>query len=323
MRGLVHEALLYRDAGELVGAVRAFAEEGLQRGEQVLVALPGAKLAAVRTALGASASDVTLLDMEAAGRNPARLLPVIEELVARGGDAGSRFAGEPVWPGRSDAAAAEAIRHEALVNHAFADAPLTVLCPYDAIHLGDRLLTDAERTHPTVCCQGDRMPSPGFTDPLQVYASPGELAPPPPGAALHALEFDHDLGRLRRFVRAHAVAARLGGSRLSDLLIAANEAATNTLVHTGRPGVVRIWQDMAELVCEFIDDGRIDDPLAGRRLPSSASTGGRGLWLINQLCDLVQLRPGATGTVLRIHVALEPVATVGGERRGASGPAPA
>jgi hypothetical protein len=30
--------------------------------------------------------------------------------------------------------------------------------------------------------------------------------------------------------------------------------------------------------------------------------GGRGLWLTNQLCDLVQIRSGDAGTVVRAHV---------------------
>ena len=29
--------------------------------------------------------------------------------------------------------------------------------------------------------------------------------------------------------------------------------------------------------------------------------GGRGVWLANQLCDLVQIRSGAAGTVVRLH----------------------
>jgi len=41
--------------------------------------------------------------------------------------------------------------------------------------------------------------------------------------------------------------------------------------------------------------------LAGRVRPSVAQPNGRGLWLVNQLCDLVQLRTLADGTVVRVH----------------------
>ena len=52
------------------------------------------------------------------------------------------------------------------------------------------------------------------------------------------------------------------------------------------------------------DDGVIADPLVGRQTPSPERAGGRGLWLANQLCDLVQIRSGASGTVVRLHVPL-------------------
>ena len=55
------------------------------------------------------------------------------------------------------------------------------------------------------------------------------------------------------------------------------------------------------LVVEVRDAGRIADPLVGRQLPSWDAVGGRGLWLANQLCDLVQIRSSDTGTVVRIH----------------------
>ena len=56
------------------------------------------------------------------------------------------------------------------------------------------------------------------------------------------------------------------------------------------------------LICEVRDGGRIDDPLAGRRRPSAAQVGGYGLWLANQVCDLVQLRSVPQGMVVRVHM---------------------
>jgi hypothetical protein len=55
-------------------------------------------------------------------------------------------------------------------------------------------------------------------------------------------------------------------------------------------------------VCEIA--GRIDDPLVGRRSPDHDGEHGRGMWLINQLCDLVELRPGPAGTTLRLRMSL-------------------
>jgi hypothetical protein len=41
--------------------------------------------------------------------------------------------------------------------------------------------------------------------------------------------------------------------------------------------------------------------LAGRHQPGDEAAKGRGLWMVNQLCDLVQLRSGRQGTQVRIH----------------------
>ena len=49
------------------------------------------------------------------------------------------------------------------------------------------------------------------------------------------------------------------------------------------------------------DDGRIDDPLAGRKRPDVDACSGRGLWMVNQLCELVQIRSTLTGTAVRMH----------------------
>ena len=58
---------------------------------------------------------------------------------------------------------------------------------------------------------------------------------------------------------------------------------------------------MAEMSGEVSDEGVVDNPLAGRHQPEQEAPQGRGLWMVNQLCDLVQLRSGPQGTQVRIH----------------------
>ena len=41
--------------------------------------------------------------------------------------------------------------------------------------------------------------------------------------------------------------------------------------------------------------------MVGRELVELVSENGRGVWMANQLCDLVQVRSGARGTVVRLH----------------------
>ncbi len=70
--------------------------------------------------------------------------------------------------------------------------------------------------------------------------------------------------------------------------------------HGGGRRELRTWQEDHALICEVRDDGSIDDPMAGRRMPPVSGDGGRGLWLVNQLSDLVQIRSGDDGSTVRI-----------------------
>jgi anti-sigma regulatory factor (Ser/Thr protein kinase) len=302
MPTLVHEALLYAGLDDFLEGTTAFVHAGLDAGDRVMVAVPEPRLGALRHALHGAADDVGFLDMADVGRNPARIIPAVQQALADTPRRRLRWIGEPVWPGRRPPEAVEGERHEALLNVAFGDAPISILCPYDASRLDAGVLAGAERTHPTLCVGGHRRESPLYGDPHDVAtAALHPLEPPPATAAERAI--DADLHGLRRFVAYHAGAAGLDGERLDSLLLAANEGAANAYLH-GHAGVLRIWHDASEVLCEIADLGTIADPLAGRRTPDAEQLTGRGLWLAHQLCDLVQLRSDARGTVLRLHLAL-------------------
>jgi anti-sigma regulatory factor (Ser/Thr protein kinase) len=87
-------------------------------------------------------------------------------------------------------------------------------------------------------------------------------------------------------------------------VLAVNEVATNSIRHGGGVGAARVWRADGAIVCEIADAGRIEDPLVGRRRPDAGTIGGRGLWIANQLCELVQMRTFAAGTVVRLHMRL-------------------
>ncbi|MEP7106017.1 MAG: ATP-binding protein, partial [Chloroflexota bacterium] len=74
--------------------------------------------------------------------------------------------------------------------------------------------------------------------------------------------------------------------------------------HGGGHGQARIWEQAGVLVCEVTDAGRLEHPLADRLRPPQGVEGQRGLWLVNQLCDLLQLRKVPGGTVARLHMRL-------------------
>ena len=85
-------------------------------------------------------------------------------------------------------------------------------------------------------------------------------------------------------------------------MLAVHELATNSVRHGGGHGTCRLWRDGTALVCEVSDHGWITDPMAGRRRPAADQPGGRGLWLVNQLCDAVELRSSPAGTVVRVRM---------------------
>jgi anti-sigma regulatory factor (Ser/Thr protein kinase) len=207
--------------------------------------------------------------------------------------------GEPIWVGRGPAELLECERHEHLLNVAFTEGRTwRLLCPYDATGLPAEVLATAQHTHPTILEDGERAPSDGYTE-----ADPYGLPLPPVVEAAIAFPFAaDDLHALRAFVAHHAVHHELPDDRLADLVLAANELAVNSIRHGGGAGTLRIWSEGWSVVCEVRDRGRLRDPLVGRALPPTPQDGGRGLWLANQLCDLVQVWSGETGTAVRLHV---------------------
>ena len=149
---------------------------------------------------------------------------------------------------------------------------------------------------------GEYRPSELYVEPAAVLSKSERLTAAPDRC--DTLRFDHGgLAALRSWVRIRAGRAFLHGDRVQDLLIAVSEAASNTLTHTDEGGILRGWHDTNVVVCEVSDRGYIvADHLAGRLAPPVDAKRGRGLWLINQLCDLVELRSSAAGTIIRMHM---------------------
>jgi hypothetical protein len=88
-----------------------------------------------------------------------------------------------------------------------------------------------------------------------------------------------------------------------DLVLAVGELAANTLAHTSGRGTFVIWRTGSEVVCQVSDSGQIADPLVGTFRPDpAATTSRRGLWLVNEVADLVQIRTGPAGTTVRVHM---------------------
>lgn len=309
--GLVHEALFYLDAQDYATGIAAFLREGLELAEPALVAVPGSHVDVLRSALGRDAERVRFLDMAEAGRNPGRIIPTVLHAFTREHPASRvRIVGEPIWPGRSAAEYRAALQHEALINVALAGRPATILCPYDRQGLDATALADARRTHPVLVEGGLREVSTDYADPRAVADASLRSLPDPPEWWGDMLVFSSaaELAAVRRFVGVLAGRAGLSARRVADLCLAVNEVATNTLVHTHQPGLLSLWQDSDtdSLVCEISDSGQLPHRLVGRIPPDRSKSNGRGLFLVNALCDLVEIPTGriGTGTTVRLHMQL-------------------
>ena len=189
-----------------------------------------------------------------------------------------------------------------MINAAFADRSATILCPYDVSALDPAWVADAHRTHPVMVTATRRWDSPHYGDPVDVAAGFNHPLPdPPPHAATVSVDIFTVRGA-RRFAADHASRAGLASERIPDLALAVNELAANSIRHGGGSGRLAVWVQDEDVVCQLNDKGLLTNPLAGRIPPSLGSSGGRGLMMVNQLCDLVRLHTGAAGTTTRIHM---------------------
>ncbi|MGW7256306.1 anti-sigma factor RsbA family regulatory protein [Streptomyces sp. NPDC054834] len=301
----VHPALFYADEQQYLAGTVPFIRDGLAAGEPVAVAVPGENLRLIQDELGADGESVRFLDMREAGRNPGRIIPGVLRAFADTQPPGRRvwIIGEPIWAGRSTTEYPACVQHEALINAAFRGREVTILCPYDTVRLDEQVLADAYATHPTVIPAGatSGRDSEAYA-PEAVVARYNEPLPPAP----EGLSFDflaETLSEARHTATAEGARLGLTGIRLEDLALITAELTTNSVVHGGGSGRLRVWAEHGHVVCEVRDKGRLTDPLAGRRPASRDQRGGRGLLLVNLVADLVRLHTGADGTTIRCYLA--------------------
>lgn len=132
-------------------------------------------------------------------------------------------------------------------------------------------------------------------------AGRGSLSAPPLDAL--ALRFGlADLGRMRSVVAEQAQLPGIDPARAEDLVLAVSELASNSIRHAGGGGELRVWTTTDRLVREVSDSGQISGPAVGRVRPDLDGGGGVGLWLVNQLCDQVEIRSSSAGTTVRVQM---------------------
>jgi anti-sigma regulatory factor (Ser/Thr protein kinase) len=112
------------------------------------------------------------------------------------------------------------------------------------------------------------------------------------------------LAAMRRSIAVRAQAAGLDFMRVADLVLAVNELATNSILHGGGTGGVRMWTDGEAVLCEVRDSGRFERPAIVADAPRPSQTGGRGLWIVDRVCDAVSIDAQPAGTSIQVRMDL-------------------
>src|SRR5437867_4265059 len=101
---------------------------------------------------------------------------------------------------------------------------------------------------------GHQWPSDDYCG-LEAAAAPfaGALGDPPADAVQVAFDAAPSIPALRRLASSHAGRVGLGPGRGGDLALAVTEIATNSLRHGGGRGLLQIWRDGPNLLCEVRD----------------------------------------------------------------------
>jgi anti-sigma regulatory factor (Ser/Thr protein kinase) len=134
-------------------------------------------------------------------------------------------------------------------------------------------------------------------------------APPrrPPGAPTYLVDAGR-LAGLRGAVVRHAHACGLPEDACDDLVLVANELATNVVRHGGGRGQMLLWYASGGLVCQVTDDGpgMAHPAAAGAATSAVDAVTGRGLWLVRLLGDWVHIASGPYGTTVTVSMAVDP-----------------
>ena len=295
-----HEAFLWHEADDFVSGLVPFISDGLDAGEPVMVAVIPKHQEWLTESLDGRADQVKFVDMAEFGRNPARIIPAWQEFLDAHVGTPVRGIGEPIWPGRRPEEFVECQLHEALLNVAVdPEIPFWLICPYDAEGLAPDVVEEAHRSHPVIVEADSYSGSPRYGGRAHVdtmFAS--DLAEPVSSVITTTFTADN-AARLVAYLRLELYVAGLAADQASQLAVATQRLALSSLHRGAAEGRIRIWTSAHAVVSEVSDDTVVDDLLHGRRAPFGEDHDG--LWVANQLCDLVQLRSTPSGTTVRAH----------------------
>ncbi|MFG3152135.1 anti-sigma factor RsbA family regulatory protein [Streptomyces sp. NPDC048219] len=307
--GLTHQGLLYGSGQQFLDTTVPFCLEGLEQRDAVLAVTGAANAALLRQALGKASRQVEFVDAGEWYRTPGRTLGAyyryVDQRTREGRHQRVRVIGEPVWHGRDALETAEWARYEAALNVAFAHCPAWVVCPYDTRVLPESILAGARRTHPHLAVAASSRPSDRYEDPAAGDGWHRPLVPVAGEGERTVMRFGADLSAVRSTVAQAAAGMGLSADGTQRLVFVVNEVATNAVQHGGGEGHVAVRRAGRRIVCDVTSTGpNKTDWYLGYLPPDPQQRHGHGMWVVRQLCDLLEVHTDQDSTTVRLHVSL-------------------
>jgi anti-sigma regulatory factor (Ser/Thr protein kinase) len=300
--GVTHMLYPYADQDQYLSGTLAYIKHAHASGGTVVVAAAPSRREELLPHVP-DGDSVVFVDPGAVSRNPGRFIPAWQERIGQAAkDRPVHGINESVWSGRTPAHVNELRYQEWLLNRAFAQAPAwSLMCPFDTAEQDATVVSAIARCHPLLWDGTKGVPSTGYIVGDYTFETLAE-----PSGTVRRVPYDlSTLTAVRETVAQFASTCGLGADRVRDLKLAVAEVAANSIRHGGGRGVALLWRTDRSVMCELEDAGVITDPLVGLVRPTAGQIGGRGLWFVNNLCDLVEIRssPGE-GTRVRLSMDL-------------------
>jgi anti-sigma regulatory factor (Ser/Thr protein kinase) len=133
--------------------------------------------------------------------------------------------------------------------------------------------------------------------------TPDHMHGRPDDARAYAVDLQ-SLATIRHTVALNARRFGLADGPTNDLVLVANELATNVVRHGGGTGELWMWRRNGCVYCRVTDHGPgLREPQnAGHELTDPNALTGRGLWLIRQMIPNVAIDTGADGTTVTVSL---------------------
>jgi anti-sigma regulatory factor (Ser/Thr protein kinase) len=299
-----HELFTYGSDEALAERTAPFLDEGLSEDEAAVVITTRSRRDLVRDARGRTAERTLFLDRDEFYTRPEAALATYDATLrrlVRGSVAGLRVIAElPICENRAEWDVW--MSYEAIVNRAFADHPLWIICAYATTDVPADVIEVACQAHPVIAEDQDASHAHAhFVEPDEVLRALG--APPIPGPKLRSLPLEHDARRFRAVLSRAMADAQVTDDRADRMLVAAGEVLSNARRHGGGLRSIGVGRMGDRFVCELADHGRgIDDPFAGYIPPKVGSDADAGLGVARQLTWRLELVPSPEGLAVRLWV---------------------